>query len=311
MSNADRQRKALGKGLSALLPSRPAGSPTPPPVHPPVPREGGSSEEARTGLAVVNVSEIDANPFQPRSVFDDGRLEELAQSIRSNGILQPLVVREKGERYELVAGERRWRAAILAGQSSVPVVVQDVADNHMLELALVENLQREDLNPIEAAQAFEKLSTELGLTHEEIGARTGKDRTSIANLIRLLKLPAEIQQLVTERKLPMGQARALLRLPTSELQSQIGNKAAAQGLSTRQVEALVQEMVEPRAKASSAQAAKNQDPNIRAAADELERFLGTRVRIVEQTDKKGRIEIEYYSADDLDRIYTLIVGQPE
>ncbi|HLJ14312.1 MAG TPA: ParB/RepB/Spo0J family partition protein [Bryobacteraceae bacterium] len=302
MSNAaEKHRKALGKGLSALLPPRPASSVT----------SIGASHEPEaepSALVQVNVSRIDPNPSQPRNVFDESRLEELAQSIRANGILQPLIVRRRGERYELVAGERRWRAAVRAGLAEVPALVQDIADNRLLELALIENIQREDLNPIEAAQAFERLSTELGLTQEEIGQRTGKDRVSIANMIRLLRLPAEVQQLVSERRLPMGQARALLRLPTAAVQAEIANKAAAQGLSTRQVEALVQQLVEPRQSNAEPSGPPRQDPNVRAAAEELERVLGTRVRITELNAQRGRIEIEYYSPEDLDRIYTTIVG---
>lgn len=306
MSNAaDKHRKALGKGLSALLPPRQAVPHASPAVSHPTPAP--VVQEDQRGLQHIAVSLIDPNPSQPRSIFDETKLEELAQSIRANGILQPLLVRRAGARFELVAGERRWRAAVRAGLPDVPAVVQDLADNRLLELALIENVQREDLNPIEAAQAFERLSSELGLTHEEIGQRTGKDRASIANTIRLLRLPSEVQQLVSDRKLPMGQARALLRLPTAELQMQIANRAAAQGLSTRQVESLVQQMVEPRQPAAEA-APPRQDPNIRAAAEELERVLGTRVRIVELTDQRGRIEIEYYSQDDLDRIYTAITG---
>ena len=163
--------------------------------------------------------------MQPRSLFDPARLQELAQSIRANGIIQPLIVRRSGERYELVAGERRWRAATLAGLTEVPVVIQDFAEDRLLEVALIENIQREDLNPIEAAHAFDRLGRELGLSHDEIGQRTGKDRSSIANTIRLLKLPPEVQHLVAEGRLPMGQARAILALFTPATQIEVANKA--------------------------------------------------------------------------------------
>jgi ParB family chromosome partitioning protein len=237
-------------------------------------------------------------------------MEELAQSIRANGIIQPLIVRRNGQRYELVAGERRWRAARLAGLEKIPVVVQDFARDRLLEVALIENIQREDLNALEAAHAFERLAREMGLSHEEIGRRTGKDRSSIANFIRLLKLPAEVQKLVAEGRLAMGQARALLALPDPESQIQIGEKAAAQGMSTRQVEALVRNATERRSGLGAESKAKPaQDPNVRAAVEQLERTLGTRVRIVEQSDQRGRIEIEYYSQDELSRIYTAIVGE--
>jgi ParB family chromosome partitioning protein len=233
-------------------------------------------------------------------------MEELAQSIRSNGIIQPLVVRRHGERYQLVAGERRWRAAKIAGSHQVPAVIQDIPDERLLEITLIENIQREDLNPIETALAFERLSRELRLNHEEIGRRTGKDRTTITNLIRLLQLPPDIQQLIAERRLSAGHARCLLGLPSVDLQREVAEKSVAQGWSVRQVERLTQRMMEDR-KPKAVEDAQT-DPNVKAAIQELERVLGTKVRIVERARQKGRIEIEYYSPEDLDRIYTAIVG---
>jgi ParB family chromosome partitioning protein len=257
----------------------------------------------------VLIDLIDPNPAQPRTNFRQDRLEELAQSIRANGIIQPLIIRRAHDRYELVAGERRWRAAKLAGLSAVPAVVQDFAQEQLLEIALIENIQREDLNPIETAQAFDRLVRELGLTHEEIGRRTGKDRSSIANSIRLLKLPVAVQQLVADGRLPMGQARALLSLAEEKDQTAMAEKAAAQGLSTRQVEALVRQMTEPRtAKPDTAKPSAREDPNVKAAVFELERVLGTRVKIVPVSDSHGKIEIDYFSQDDLQRIYSLIVS---
>jgi ParB family chromosome partitioning protein len=245
-------------------------------------------------------------------VFEPAKLEELATSIRANGVIQPIVVRKLGDGYQIVAGERRWRASKLAGLAEVPVVVQDVADPQMLELALIENIQREDLNPVETAQAYDRLVRELGLSQEEIGRRTGKDRTSIANTIRLLKLPKEIQLLLAEHRLSMGHARALLGLPEAEQQILLAEKAAAQGLSVRQVETLVQEMTADRPKHGGGPSRKesNQDPNVRAAAEELERLLGTRVKIVELSEQRGRIEIEYYSQAELERIYDQLTGKP-
>jgi len=268
------------------------------------------SAEPQAGPVEIALDLVDPNPDQPRSNFQPERLDELAQSIRANGIIQPLIVRRSGARYELVAGERRWRAAKLAGLENIPVVVQDFARDRLLEIALIENIQREDLNALEAAHAFERLAREMGLSHEEIGRRTGKDRSSIANFIRLLKLPAEVQKLVAEGRLAMGQARALLALPDPESQIRIGEKAAAQGMSTRQVEALVRNATERRSDAGDDPKSKPaQDPNVRAAVEQLERTLGTRVRIVEQSEQRGRIEIEYYSQDELNRIYTAIVGE--
>jgi len=286
------QRKVLGKGLGALLPTRAAVAASAPEPKPET-------------LAQIRIDQIDPNPYQPRRIFQQERLHELAQSIRANGIVQPLVVRLNAGRFQIVAGERRWRAARLAGLETVPVVLQDVADDHLLEVTLVENIQREDLNAIEAAQAFERLSSELKLTHEEIGRRTGKDRTTITNLIRLLQLPVDIQQLVAERRLSQGHARCLLGLP-AELQREVAEKTVAQGLSVRQVERITQRMTETRKAKSPKEVAI--DPNVRAAVQHLEQVLGTRVRIVGRPDDRGRIEIEYYSAEDLERIYTTIVG---
>ena len=296
MNNApDKPRKALGKGLSALLPARPQAAYTTPATSP----ELGNAN-------VVPVDLIDPNPLQPRTVFDPVRLQELADSIIANGIIQPLIVRRKQDRFELIAGERRHRAAKLAGLSQVPVVVQDHADDHLLEIALVENIQREDLNPIETAQALERLAREMNLSHEEIGRRTGKDRVTVTNLIRLLRLPDEVQLLLAEHRLSMGHARALLGLASSDLQIEYANRAAAQGYSVRQVERMVQD--EGRERVPDTASEKRQDPNVKAAATELENLLGTRVRIIEKTDHRGKIEIEYYSQDDLHRLYDLLMA---
>ncbi len=286
----DKQRKALGKGLSALLPQRAVSLPP--------------HTEAGPRVASVPIAGIHPNPLQPRTVFDATHLEELANSIETHGIIQPLLVRKKGTSYELIAGERRLRAAKLAGLAEVPVIVQDYADERILEVALIENIQREDLNPIETAQALHRLQTEMKLSHEEIAARTGKDRTTITNLIRLLKLPREVQLLVAERRLSMGHARAILGLTNPDHQLQMAEKAAAQGFSVRQVERLVKKINEPREPSESPL----QDPNIKAAVAELEATLGTRVRIVEKSDQRGRIEIEYYSQSELERIYEWILS---
>jgi ParB family chromosome partitioning protein len=240
-------------------------------------------------------------------VFQADRLEELAASIRANGIIQPLIVRSHQGQFQLVAGERRWRAARLAGLTDVPVVVQEIAEPRMLEVALIENIQREDLNPIETAQAYERLRKELGLSQEEIGQRTGKDRSSIANAIRLLNLPPEVQMLLAEHRVSMGHARAILGLHTPEEQIEIAEKTAAQGLSVRQVETLVQERTSERKGKTKKETPV--DPNVKAAIDQLERVLGTRVRIVAASDQRGRIEIEYYSQAELDRLFEQIVGE--
>jgi ParB family transcriptional regulator, chromosome partitioning protein len=298
----DKPRKALGKGLSALLPGR---------GQPGLTSAAAAPAPATTAAkpSTLPLGLIQPNPMQPRTSFNSDGLEELAASIRANGIIQPIIVRRMGDSYQIVAGERRWRAARIAELEEVPVVVQDVADRAMLEVALIENIQREDLNPIETAHAFERLGRDLGLSQEEIGRRTGKDRTSIANIVRLLKLPKEVQLLVAERRLSMGHARAILGLATADEQIQLAEKPVALGLSVRQVETQVQEMTADRGKPpAGSRKEPAQDPNVRAAADELERALGTRVRIVELSEQRGRIEIDYYSQTDLDRLYQQIVG---
>jgi ParB family transcriptional regulator, chromosome partitioning protein len=256
----------------------------------------------------VPIDAIDANPLQPRRVFQNERLEELAQSIRTNGIIQPLVVRKVGDRYQLVAGERRWRAARLAELAQVPVVVRDIPDDHLLEITLIENIQREDLNPIETAMAFCRMGEELNLGAEEIGRRTGKDRTTIINFTRLLQLPSDLQQLIADRRLSAGHGRCLLSLPSAEHQREVAEKAVTGGWSVRQTERVTQKMTEGRTPKHVNEV--ETDPNVKAAIQEMQRVLGTRVRIVEGAKKKGKIEIEFYSQDDLDRIYAVIVGEP-
>jgi ParB family transcriptional regulator, chromosome partitioning protein len=292
VSKPDNTRRVLGKGLSALLPTRPTAAPAAPPT------------EITNSIAI---DQIDPNPLQPRRLFQQERLAELAQSIVANGIIQPLVVRKVGERYQLVAGERRWRAAKLANLARVPVVIQDIPDERLLEITLIENIQREDLNPIETAVAFDRMGRELSLTAEEIGQRTGKDRTTIINSARLLQLPADLQQLVAERRLSAGHARCLLTLPTPDLQREVAERSVAQGWSVRQMERTTQKMMEGRKPKTVDEV--QADPNVKAAIQEMERVLGTKVRIVEKAKQKGRIEIEYYSAEDLDRIYGAIVRE--
>ncbi|MBC7924378.1 MAG: ParB/RepB/Spo0J family partition protein [Bryobacteraceae bacterium] len=295
----DSERKALGKGLSALLPPR--WQAVPKPELPPI--ESGS-------IYKVPIDQIQPNPVQPRTIFEPERLNGLAASIRANGIIQPLVVQKVPNGFQLVAGERRWRAARLAGLTEVPVVVQEFASERLLEIALIENIQREDLNPIEVAHALDRLSRDYKLTHEEIASRTGKDRTTVTNLIRLLKLPDAIQLLVAEHRLSMGHARALLSLTKPEQQIELAERAAAQGLSVRQVERLVHTLTQERSGPDSVTSANSgkpaTDPNIEAAQREMESTLGTRVRVVAQSADRGKIEIEYYSIEELDRIYNLI-----
>lgn len=301
MSGADKQRKALGKGLSALLPQRPISAAQPQPAK---------EQPATAGLATLAIDAIQPNPLQPRRVFQVERLQELAASIRTNGIIQPLIVRRHAGSYQLVAGERRWRAAKLAGLLDVPVLVQEIADPRMLTVALIENIQREDLNPLELAQAYERLVRELGMSQEEIAQQTGKDRATIANTIRLLKLPPEIQTLVAEHRLTMGHARAILGIHDPKHQVELAQEAVARGMSVREVETRVQELANPRPKREGGSGREAPvDPNVKSAIEQLERVLGTRIRIVEQSAERGRIEIEYYSQAELDRLFQQIVGE--
>jgi ParB family chromosome partitioning protein len=296
MNKMDNTRKALGKGLTSLLPTRTPAGPAPP-----------TPTSAPDNVQSLPVDVIDANPLQPRRLFRNERLAELAQSIRANGIVQPLVVRKLGDRYQLVAGERRWRAAKLAEIREVPVVVREIPDDRLLEISLIENIQRENLNPIETAHAFSRLTAELQLSPEEIGQRTGKDRSTIVNFLRLLGLPEDLQQLVGEGKLSAGHARCLLALPTVALQREVAEKAVAQDWSVRQTERTTQKMMADREPKHVDEV--QIDPNVKAAIQEMQRVLGTRVKIIEKAKKGGKIEIEYYSQEDLDRIYDVIVGE--
>ena len=290
------RRKALGRGLGALLPTRPVevSSKVPTATTPP----------GRDQVRQIPIDLVDPNPYQPRRTFRQESLEELARSIQVDGLIQPIVVSPKGDRYTLIVGERRCRAVKLAGKTEIAAIVQQVEPERILEVTLVENIQREDLNPIEVASALDRMIRDLQLSHEEVAARTGKDRSTISNLLRILRLPKDIQLLVAERRLSLGHARALLSLDDHEQQRVLAERTAAQGLSVRHVERTVRSLTEPRKAAS----ASTTDPNVAAAIEEMERALGTPVRVVQRTANKGKIEIEFHSAKDLDRIYTAIVG---
>ena len=302
-------RRALGKGLSALLPQRynPSTLSVVTAEGPLLPEAASSEPAEENGHPLfVPVDHIRPNSLQPRVAFDERTLAELAASIKENGIIQPLIVQPDPDgKYELVAGERRLRAAKLAGLTEVPVVVSDRNPDTLLLYALVENIQREDLNPIETAEAMQRLRSQLNLSHEQIAERTGKDRSSVTNLLRILKLPADVQTLIAEKKLSMGHAKALLAIEDDAQLISVANTAAAQGYSVRQLERMVSKRTQPESEAAETPEPQ-QDANIRAAVRNLEDTLGTRVRIVEQGPSRGRIEIEYYSQDDLQRIYALI-----
>jgi ParB family chromosome partitioning protein len=279
------KRPALGKGLSALIPDAPE------------PRPSSTTE--------TDIDRLAPNQFQPRSHVDDTRLQELAQSIKSNGVIQPIVVRKIGDRFQIIAGERRWRAAKLAGLLRVPIVVRDVAPGHeksLLEMALIENIQRESLNPIEEAMAYRRLADDFQLTQEAIAAAVGKDRASVANVVRLLRLPDEVRAEVASGRLSMGHARALLALSTEQLQRTTARDVIARSLSVRETESLVKKLAEHGTPASEPAPPEPVDVHTRAAEEKLKFLLGTRVRIVRH-GARGRIEIDFGSEDELIRIY--------
>jgi len=247
--------------------------------------------------------------LQPRGIFDEAKLDELAQSINANGIVQPLIVRPKQDRFELVAGERRWRAAQRAGLTRVPAIVRNVSDDKVLELALIENIQREDLNPIEEARAYKNLIDTVGLTQEVVAERVGRDRSYVTNFLRLLRLPEDLQELVQAGRISTGHARTLLALPDLAAQRRLARKIIERDLSVRATEQAVRELNEPKGARAPKQAKTSiADPNVRAAETRLRRHFGTQVRIVQATGSAaGKIELEYYNQGDLDRIYGLLI----
>lgn len=280
------KRPALGRGLSALIPE----SPRPQPVA--VDRDPERPTQVDLDLLVPN-------PRQPRTYIDDARLEELAQSIRANGVIQPLLIRRIEGRFEIVAGERRWRAAQRAGLLKVPVVVREVDDDHLLQIALIENIQRDDLNPIEEAQAYRRLIDEHQLSQEELSSAVGKDRATIANYLRLLRLPAEIRSEITSGAISMGHARALVSLPDDVAQRRVAREVVARGLSVRETEAIVRREGRP---PTPPPPPRKIDPNTRAAEEQLKLALGTTVRIARK-GTGGRIEIDFVNEDELQRLY--------
>jgi ParB family chromosome partitioning protein len=278
------KRPALGKGLSALIPDGP--------------------DPVATTPIELDIDQLTPSAFQPRGAFDAARLDDLARSIKANGIIQPIVVRRAGDRYHIIAGERRWRAAQQAGLLRVPVVVRDVADGNersLLEMALIENIQREDLNPIEEALAYRRLADEFGLTQEAIASAVGKERATVANTLRLLKLPEDVRAQVAAGTLSMGHARALLSLTSDAEQCRVARDVVARTLSVRETESLVRRAAQPTPRKSDQPAAAS-DVHTRAAEERLRLRFGTRVRIV-RVGTKGRIEIDFGSEDELIRLF--------
>jgi ParB family transcriptional regulator, chromosome partitioning protein len=282
-------RKALGRGINALF-------------------SGPVSVDQDDVLQEVDVDLLEPNADQPRTRFREDKLEELAASIRANGIVQPILVRRQGQHYQIIAGERRWRAAQRAGLERVPVVVRDIPDERVLELSLIENIQREELNPIEEANAYRRLIDGLGITQEDVARRVGRERSSVTNYLRLLKLPEEIQQWVEEDKLSMGHARALLSLDQAEHQRDLALEVIARSLSVRETERFVKKLHEETSRRRGATRSDgSQDANVRAAEEKLSRRLGTKVRI-QRLKQGGKIEIYFYSDPELDNIYNIVMS---
>ena len=308
-------RNALGRGLSALIREPEPQAPPPPPQPPAQAPQAGRAAAATAAapalspteaLLQVDIDLIDPSPFQPRTRFREEALEELARSIRASGIVQPLVVRRIGQRYQLIAGERRWRAAQRAALSRVPAVVRDVRDDVALEMTLVENLQREDLNPIEQARAFQRLVDEFHLTQEEVAERTGKDRATIANSVRLLRLEESIQELLEEGRLSAGHGRALLAVEDAKERLDLARRIARGGMTVRQLERHV-------ARAGRAKPDRQPtaiDPNTKWALEELQRKFGTKITIHPlRAGRPGQLVFEYYDAADLTRLYAQLMRE--
>ncbi len=286
-------RKALGRGLSALL---------------------GDEAKVETASGQKDFLELDLdliqpNSDQPRKNFPEKELKELAQSIRANGVVQPIIVRRKGKQYQIVAGERRWRAAQLAELTKIPAVIKEVSDDKLLELALIENIQRQELNAIEEARAYKNLIEKLGLTHDKIAKQVGKTRTFITNYLRLLNLPDNILELVENEKLSVGHARALLVLEDKASQNEFAKNIIASALSVRDTEKAVKRFVEGGVKEEKEKKTpKEKDPNVKNAENKLRRYYGTQIRIIPaKKGGSGKIELEYYNEADLDRIYKLLM----
>jgi ParB family chromosome partitioning protein len=291
---ADNKRRALGKGLDSLLPRvHPPAAPAH--VSAPAEIEGGKPRE-------IPLDDIDRNPFQTRGHVDEQELAELAASITANGVVQPILVRPRADgRFQLIAGERRWRASRLAGKKTIPAILRQVSDEQAMEITIVENLQRSDLNPMEQARAFERLAREFHMTQEQMATRTGKDRVSVANFMRLLKLPESIQQLVESNQLSFGHAKALLGLNHHPGMEKAAQRVAQLSLSVRQTEAMVQNMLFPEKNKKEPKPEPEVDPNVKEVAERLQRALGLKVHI-EDKKGRGRVIIEYADLADFDSL---------
>jgi ParB family transcriptional regulator, chromosome partitioning protein len=289
------KRKVLGRGLDSLLPASRA---TATPAAAPAPAQP-------TGDMVreLPIDQIERNPYQTRTHWDETALNELASSIKVSGVLQPVTVRPHEGRFQLITGERRWRASQIAGKATVPAIVRQVSNEQAMEMTIIENLQREDLNPMEQARAYERLSQEFNLTQEQMAQRTGKDRSSVANFMRLLKLPAEIQKLVETDKISFGHAKALMPLDSAEAMTRLAQRVVTLSMSVRQTEGAVANLLNPPEKKETPE--RPVDPNVREVEREMERALGVRVMINDRNGK-GKIVLEYKSLEDFDRVVEML-----
>jgi ParB family chromosome partitioning protein len=296
------KRRALGKGLESLLPGRSGFASSPAPAAPPPPDEGKPRE--------IPVDQIERNPFQTRGSIDENALKELSASIAATGVVQPVLVRPLADnRFQLIAGERRWLASKLAGKATVPAILRHVSDEQAMEMTIVENLQRADLNPMEQARAYDRLGQQFKMTQEQMAQRTGKDRASVANFLRLLRLPYEVQHKVESGNLSFGHARTLLSLESPEAILKAAQKVTALSMSVRQTESYVQGLLNPEKKPKGEEKEKAPlDPNVREARDSLQRALGLKVSI-EDKNGRGRVIIEYSRLEDFDALLETITGK--
>ena len=319
------KKKGLGRGLDALFPEKPAEKkPVPKPitkeVNPkqeaesvkttvPAPDKKEMTADAPTEVKktemLVKISKVEPNRTQPRKQFDEDALVELSESIKQFGILQPLLVSDKGDYYEIIAGERRWRAAKLAGLKEVPVIIKEFNDQQVVEISLIENIQREDLNPIEEAMAYKRLINEFKLKQDSIAERVSKSRTAVTNSLRLLKLDERVQQMLIDEMISAGHARAILAIPDKDKQASVAMKVFDEKLSVRETEKLVKHIVEPPKKKAEKQVNTAEDAIYESLEEKMKGIVGTRVFIHRKKNNKGKIEIEYYSRDELERIIEL------
>jgi ParB family chromosome partitioning protein len=291
------KRKVLGRGLDSLLPASRATATAAPAAAVATARETGDM------VRDLAIDQIERNPYQTRMHWDETALNELAASIKVSGVLQPVTVRPHEGRFQLITGERRWRASQIAGKDTVPAIVRQVSNEQAMEMTIIENLQREDLNPMEQAHAYERLSREFNLTQEQMAQRTGKERSSVANFMRLLKLPSEIQQLIESSKISFGHAKALMPLDSAEAMTRLAQRVVTLSMSVRQTEGAVANLINPPEKKEAPE--RPVDPNVREVEREMERTLGVRVMISDRNGR-GKIVLEYKSLEDFDRVVEIL-----